>query len=169
MCHTSEQTTHTDNWMQKAIELSANNLQPNQEGFAQGGPFGAVIIKDGKLIAQGVNQVTSTCDPTAHAEIVAIRNACRVLNTFDLSGCEMYSSCEPCPMCLAAIYWARLDKVFYANTRQDAAAIEFDDENLYQEVCRPVENRQLPMQHFPSKEALEVFKAWQQLQNKTHY
>lgn len=151
-------------WMQKAIDLS---LEKMNAGF--GGPFGAIIVKDNKIIAQGYNQVTSAMDPTAHAEITAIRSACEALNTFDLSGCEIYTSCEPCPMCLSAIYWARLDKIYYANTRQDAAKIGFDDEYFYKEVCTPIDQRSLPCIQIGHEEGLEAFKEWQKKPDKILY
>lgn len=150
--------------MNHAIELSCHHLDDNG-----GGPFGAVITQNGKIIAEGFNQVTSTHDPTAHAEIVAIRKACETLNTFDLSGCEIYTSCEPCPMCLSAIYWARLDKIYYANSREDAAKIGFDDEFLYQEVCRPVEKRTIPTERLLEEQAKTAFKIWQNKEDKTPY
>ena len=125
-------------FMQEAIRLSIANVE---EG--KGGPFGAIVVKDGKIIARGVNQVTTNNDPTAHAEVVAIREACRILNTFQLDGCEIYTSCEPCPMCLGAIYWARPDKLFYANSKEDAANIQFDDQFIYEEIAKPVAERKL--------------------------
>jgi tRNA(Arg) A34 adenosine deaminase TadA len=125
-----------------------------------GGPFGAVIVKDDKIIAEGWNRVTTYMDPTAHAEVTAIRDACKVLNRFNLSGCEIYTSCEPCPMCLAAIYWARIEKIYYANTRGDAAQIEFDDDFLYQELNLPIKQRKIPMIQVNHKEALAVFREW---------
>lgn len=151
-------------FMKRAIELSSEHMQAGQ-----GGPFGAVIVKDGKIISEGWNQVLSLNDPTAHAEIQAIRKASQNLGCFDLSGAEIYTSCEPCPMCLAAIYWARLDRIYYANTRKDAAAIEFDDDFIYQEVPKPIENRKIEMKQLMQKEALEVFKNWQKKENKTLY
>lgn len=153
-----------EDFMQRAIELSCHHLDKDS-----GGPFGAVITRNGEIIAEGFNQVTGTHDPTAHAEIVAIRKACDRFNTFDLSGCEIYSSCEPCPMCLSAIYWARLDKIYYANSRQDAAQIGFDDEFLYQEVCRPVEKRKIPTQRLLEQQAKTAFELWQNKDDKTHY
>ena len=123
-------------FMKKAIRLSIANVEKGN-----GGPFGAVIVKDGKVIARGVNNVTSTNDPTAHAEIVAIRKACKALKTYQLTGCEIYTSCEPCPMCLAAIYWARHDKIYFAGSKEDAAAINFDDKLIYEEIARPISER----------------------------
>lgn len=135
----------------------------------EGGPFGAVIVKDGKLIAEGWNKVTSCADPTAHAEITAIREACKVLGTFELRGCEIYTSCEPCPMCLSAIYWARIDKIHYANQREDAAAIQFDDQFLYEEITKDISDRSIPMVQSHREKALEVFKEWDQKTDKTRY
>jgi tRNA(Arg) A34 adenosine deaminase TadA len=151
-------------FMREAIKLSGDNVKENK-----GGPFGAVVVKDGKIIARGVNSVTATNDPTAHAEVMAIRNACKVLNTFQLTGCEIFSSCEPCPMCLGAIYWARPDKLYYANTKQDAAAINFDDQFIYGELAKPVAERQLFTRQLLREEALEVFKTWSESANKTEY
>ncbi len=150
--------------MREAIALSLRIMRRGQ-----GGPFGAVIVKGREVVARGSNQVTSANDPTAHAEIVAIRRACRRLGTFRLSGCRLYSSCEPCPMCLAAIYWARLDCVFYANTRQDAARIGFDDKAIYREVSRAVGHRALPMQQLLHQEALAAFAEWQCKPDKIPY
>lgn len=125
-----------------------------------GGPFGAVIVKDGVVVAEGWNDVLKSNDPTAHAEIVAIRNACRELGTFDLSGSEIYSSCEPCAMCLGAIYWSRITKIHYAVTRRDAAAVDFRDEFIYEEFAKPVHERTVPMVHVPVERALDTFVAW---------
>lgn len=151
-------------FMGQAIDLSVRRMQ---EGA--GGPFGAVIVKDGQVIAEGWNQVTSTNDPTAHAEVTAIRRACQALGTFDLSGCEIYTSCEPCPMCLAAIYWARLDRIYYGNTRQDAAAIGFDDEFLYQELPKPLDARTIPTQQIAADQAKAAFAAWERKEDKIRY
>ncbi len=151
-------------FMQEAIRLSVNNVE---EG--NGGPFGAVVVKDGKIIARGVNQVTATNDPTAHAEVVAIRNACAALNSFQLDGCEIYASCEPCPMCLAAIYWARPAKLFYACSKEDAAAINFDDAFIYEEIARPVSERKIFTRQILREEALDAFKKWSASINKTEY
>ncbi|MBC7921712.1 MAG: nucleoside deaminase [Ferruginibacter sp.] len=150
--------------MEEAAQLSLDNLQSGE-----GGPFGAVVVKGGRIIARGNNRVTSTNDPTAHAEVVAIREACRLLGTFDLRGCELYTSCEPCPMCLGAIYWARFDKVYFANTRHDAADAGFDDALIYQEIEKPLAQRKLPMEHFPNEKARAVFWRWKEKQNKIHY
>ena len=150
--------------MREAIRLSIENVETGK-----GGPFGAVIVKDGKIIARGANQVTTDNDPTAHAEVVAIRNACKALNTFQLDGCEVYTSCEPCPMCLGAIYWARPDKIYYANTKEDAADINFDDQFIYEEIERPIGERKLFTQQMLRNEALEGFKKWSESQNKIEY
>ena len=150
--------------MRHAVELSRQKMD---EGC--GGPFGAVIVRDGKVIAEGWNNVTSKHDPTAHAEVSAIRAACEKLGRHDLVGCEIYTSCEPCPMCLAAIYWARLDKIYYANGRDDAAAIGFDDQFLYDEVAKPMSDRTLPIEHVDVPEAREVFAAWEEKEDKIEY
>ncbi len=134
-----------------------------------GGPFGAVIVKDGAVIAEGWNQVTSGNDPTAHAEIVAIRNACAALETFDLSGATIYSSCEPCPMCLGAVYWARLDRLIYANTRDQAAAIGFDDAVIYDEIPKPPSGRTLPTLQVDNQTAQEAFALWDRMADKVAY
>ena len=151
-------------FMRTAIGLSLAKMRANC-----GGPFGAVVVRDGKIIARGWNRVTSTNDPTAHAEITAIRTACKKLKTFRLDDCELYTSCEPCPMCLSAIYWARLKKVYYANTRRDAAKIHFDDELIYREVARPVSRRKIPMRRLLRSEALKVFAAWRAKTDKIQY
>ena len=151
-------------FMLEAIRLSVDNVT---EG--KGGPFGAVVVKDGKIIARGVNQVTSSNDPTAHAEVVAIREACKLLNSFQLEGCEIYASCEPCPMCLGAIYWARPDKLFYANTKEDAAGIQFDDRFIYEEIAKPVEERKLFTRQILREEALDAFKKWEVSPLKKEY
>ncbi|WP_339777046.1 nucleoside deaminase [uncultured Thalassospira sp.] len=150
--------------MRHAIELSRQKME---EGC--GGPFGAVIVRDDKVIAEGWNKVTSSMDPTAHAEVSAIRAACEALGDFNLAGCEIYTSCEPCPMCLSAIYWARIDHIYYANGREDAAAIGFDDQFLYDEVAKPVSQRQLPCEHFKMEEAAEVFAQWAAKEDKIAY
>jgi len=151
-------------FMQEAIRLSVCNVE---EG--KGGPFGAVVVKDGKIIARGVNQVTETNDPTAHAEVVAIRNACATLNTFQLEGCEIYASCEPCPMCLGAIYWARPSKLFYANSKEDATMINFDDQFIYEEIAKPINERKLYTKQILREEALEAFKKWSESDIKKTY
>lgn len=149
--------------MRKAIELSKTNIENN------GGPFGAVIAKDGEIIATGVNRVTASCDPTAHAEVSAIRAAATRLGTFNLSGCEIYTSCEPCPMCLGAIYWARLDKIYYANNKTDAKDIGFDDSFIYDELELKPEERKLPSEVLMRNEAIKAFEAWSKKENKTVY
>lgn len=155
-------TTH-EYWMQRAIELSIKNVDDG------GGPFGAIIVKDGKLIAEGVNQVTKLNDPTMHAEIVAIREACKQLNTFDLSGCIIYTSCEPCPMCLGAIYWAKLSEMYFANTKHDADSIEFSDEFIYKEIEKPYHARQLKTHQIMREKALIAFEKWKQKEDKIRY
>lgn len=150
--------------MRAAIRLSRDKMRANC-----GGPFGAVVVRQGKIIARGWNQVTSANDPTAHAEVTAIRAACKKLQAFRLDDCELYTSCEPCPMCLAAIYWARFKKVYYANTRRDAAKIKFDDDLIYREVARPVSRRMLPMKQLLRPEALQVFAEWQAKPDKIRY
>jgi tRNA(Arg) A34 adenosine deaminase TadA len=151
-------------FMRAAIRLSLAKMRANC-----GGPFGAVVVRNGKIIARGWNQVTSTNDPTAHAEVTAIRAACKKLKTFQLDDCELYTSCEPCPMCLAAIYWARLKKVYFANTRQDAAKISFDDDLIYRELAQPVSRRKVPMKQLLRLEALKVFAEWKTKADKIHY
>ena len=151
-------------FMRRAIELSLEQVKSGN-----GGPFGAVIVKDGRIIAEGANRVTSSCDPTAHAEIVAIRNACAALHDFSLAGCEIYTSCEPCPMCLAAIYWARLDRIHYGNGRADAARIGFDDAFLYDEIPRAIEARSIPATRLLPDEAHAAFAAWQEKADKIPY
>ena len=151
-------------FMREAIRLSRDKMRRGA-----GGPFGAVVVRNGKIIARGWNRVTSANDPTAHAEVTAIRAACRKLKTFHLDDCELYTSCEPCPMCLAAIYWARFKKVFYANTRRDAARIEFDDDLIYREVARPVSRRKIAMRQLLRPEALKVFAEWQAKPDKIRY
>ena len=149
--------------MREAIALAVKNVADG------GGPFGAIIVKDGKVIAEGWNRVTSTNDPTAHAEVTAIRSACAALGTFSLRGCDIYTSCEPCPMCLAAIYWARLDRVFFANSREDAAAIGFDDALIYGEVSKPIGDRIIPTTKLALPEAEAVFAEWQAKPDKIPY
>lgn len=151
-------------FMRLAIQLSIENVESGK-----GGPFAAVIVKDGEILATGVNEVTFSNDPTAHAEVVAIRKACEKLNTYRLDGCEIYCSCEPCPMCLGAIYWARPSKIFYANTKEDAAAIEFDDHFIYKEMELPLEKRNLPAVQLLRDEALEAFEKWKNSLGKIKY
>ncbi len=149
--------------MFRAIELSKKNIEQG------GGPFGAVIVKNGAIVGEGANRVTASNDPTAHAEVVAIRNACQNLNTFDLSDCEIYTSCEPCPMCLSAIYWARISKIYFANTKKDAARIHFDDDFIYQEIPKAIQDRKIPMVQISRDEALKVFDLWDQKSDKIPY
>jgi len=151
-------------FLRHAVRLSAERMRDGD-----GGPFGAVIVKDGKVVAEGWNRVTSANDPTAHAEVTAIRRACEALGAFSLQGCEIFTSCEPCPMCLAAIYWARLDRVTFANSRQDAAAIGFDDEHIYGEVSKPIEHRLIPTVQLKSPEAAAVFAEWKAKPDKIVY
>lgn len=150
-------------YMRKAIQLSIKNIENG------GGPFGAVIIKDGKIIATGVNRVTANNDPTAHAEVTAIRKAAKKLGTFDLSGCEIYTSCEPCPMCLGAIYWAHLDKIYYGNSKQDAKKIGFDDSFIYDEIELKPENRKIETNRLLPEEAIKAFESWEEKDDKVEY
>ena len=150
-------------FMLKAIELSIKSAE------TIGGPFGCVIVKDNKIISEGSNKVASTNDPTAHGEIVAIREACLKLNTFNLSGCELYSTCEPCPMCLSAIYWSHIDKIFYANTRDDAKNIDFDDSFIYSEINKKIGDRKIQMIQMLRDEALKAFKIWDEKVDKIKY
>ena len=153
-----------ETFLRAAIALSRRRMEA---GF--GGPFGAVVVRDGQVIAEGYNQVTSTNDPTAHAEVSAIRAACTALQSFSLADCTLYTSCEPCPMCLGAIYWARFERVVYANTRVDAAAIGFDDDHIYREFVKPIAARAIPFTHLPSEEGRAVFAAWQAKPDKVLY
>ena len=150
-------------FMLRAIELSLESVKFN------GGPFGCVIIKDNVIIAEGSNQVTKKNDPTAHAEIVTIRNACKTLNTFNLEGTEMFTSCEPCPMCLSAIYWAHIDKIYYANTRSDAAKIGFDDNFIYNELKLDLNMRKIPLKQINKEEAIKAFYEWEIKKDKIEY
>ena len=149
--------------MRRAIALSEQNIENG------GGPFAAVIVKDGEIIAEGTNRVTADCDPTAHAEVSAIRTACKILNTFSLAGCTIFTSCEPWPMCLGAIYWAHLDAIYYGNNRTDAAEIGFDDEFIYKEIPLSLEARSIPMTNLLRAEALRGFSTWQAKSDKTEY
>ena len=149
--------------MRRAIELSKQSVRNG------GGPFGAVIARNGEIIAEGSNCVTIDCDPTAHAEVSTIRKACKALKTFDLSGCEIFTSCEPCPMCFGAIYWAHLDKIYMGNDRKDAAKIGFDDDFIYEEIALKPENRKKPSEVLLRDEALEAFKMWDKKEDKTEY
>ena len=150
-------------FMKRAIELSLESVNKG------GGPFGCVIVKDKKIVSEGSNKVTSSKDPTAHGEIVAIREACKKINNFSLSGFELYSSCEPCPMCLSAIYWARIDKVYFANTRQDAQKIDFDDSLIYSEFQKNIDKRKIPMIQMLRNEALKAFDLWDKKIDKVEY
>ncbi|MCO6426678.1 nucleoside deaminase [Nitrosomonas communis] len=156
--------TPQEQFMLEAISLSSHGMINNE-----GGPFGCVIVKNNMIIGRGHNKVISTNDPTAHAEIVAIRDACQHLGAFQLDGCQLYTSCEPCPMCLGAIYWARPEKVFYACTRSDAAQIGFDDHFIYEEIMSDQQQRKLPMKQLLRSEALKVFSSWSAKSDKTFY
>lgn len=157
-------TSTEQGFLRRAIELSLEKMRAGK-----GGPFGAVVVKGGEIVAEGWNCVTSDHDPTAHAEVVAIRRAASALGTFDLSGCVIYSSCEPCPMCLGAIYWARLDALVFANTREEAASIGFDDAHFYDELAKPLHDQKLPCTHVPSEAARAVFEEWREKDDKTEY
>ena len=150
-------------FMAKAIELSISSSN------TIGGPFGSVVVKDNEIISEGSNKVTYSNDPTAHAEVVAIRKACKKLNTFDLSGCEIYTSCEPCPMCLSAIYWSRLDKIYYANTREDAKNIDFDDSFIYSEIPKKIDERKIKMIQMLRDDAQKAFEIWDKKIDKIKY
>ena len=150
-------------FMLRAITLSIESVKTG------GGPFGSVLVKNDKIISEGFNKVTTTNDPTAHGEIVAIREACKKLNNFNLNGSELYSSCEPCPMCLSAIYWARIDKVYYANTRKDAQKIDFDDSLIYSEFQKNIDKRKIPMIQMMRDEALKAFELWDKKTDKVKY
>ena len=156
--------TKEEKFMQEAIALSQKGVQ-NDEG----GPFGCIIVKDDKIVGRGNNKVTSTNDPTAHAEVVAIRDACKNLLTFQLDECEVYTSCEPCPMCLGAIYWARPKVIYYANNRQDAAEIGFDDSMIYDEISADIKHRKIPIIPLLRKEAIKIFTEWKNKEDKTAY
>lgn len=149
--------------MREAISLATESVSRG------GGPFGAVVVKDGEIVAGSSNSVTLDNDPTAHAEVNAIRKACRKLGTFDLSGCTIYTSCEPCPMCLGAIYWANIGRIFYGNTRKDAGLIDFDDDFIYRELDRPVSDRHIPLIPLLRDEALVSFRAWSAKEDKVEY
>ncbi len=151
-------------FMERAIELAQSGMEQNH-----GGPFGCVIVKDGAIIAEGYNRVTTDNDPTAHAEIIAIRNACSELNDFQLTDCDIYTSCEPCPMCLGAIYWARPKNIFYAATREDAADAGFDDEFIYKELDLTPSDRKIPMIASERKKAIQVFDLWKKKEDKIDY
>jgi len=157
-------TEQDKEFMRRAIELAQEGIDAND-----GGPFGAVVVRDGIIIGEGCNRVTSTNDPTAHAEIVAIRQACQNLNSFQLEGCVIYTSCEPCPMCLGAIYWARPSKMYFACNRGDAANVGFDDRLIYEEIERPIEERRIESINFLREEGLRVFENWSNKLDKTEY
>ncbi|HLT32251.1 MAG TPA: nucleoside deaminase [Aquaticitalea sp.] len=152
------------NFMREAVNAALKGINNNE-----GGPFGCVIVKDGIIVGRGNNKVTSTNDPTAHAEVTAIRDACKNLDSFQLEGCEIYTSCEPCPMCLGAIYWARPDKVYFGSTQQDAANIGFDDEFIYKEIPLPYDKRSIPFEQLARDIALEPFQKWSEKEDKTRY
>jgi guanine deaminase len=151
-------------FMARAIQLSLENVRSGR-----GGPFGTVVVKEGNVVAEGVNQVTATNDPTAHAEVLAIRQACQKLRCFELGGCDLYTSCEPCPMCLGAIYWARIDKVYFGNLAKDAAKLGFDDSAIYRELTQPYSQREIPMIQMMREEALAAFRAWEENPGKILY
>jgi guanine deaminase len=153
-----------DRFMERAIVLSLENVR-----LGLGGPFAALVVRDGSILAAGTNQVTSAQDPTAHAEIVAVRAACQALRNFQLNGCELYTTCEPCPMCMGAIYWARLSKVYYASTREDAAQIGFDDSFIYDQLVLPLNARKIAMIPLMREQALEAFREWEKSQTKIQY
>lgn len=155
--------SYNEKFMKKAIAASIKNIEQG------GGPFGAVIVKDGKVIATGCNRVTANNDPTAHAEVSTIRKACKKLNTFDLSGCEIYSSCEPCPMCLSAIYWAHIDRLYYGNSKKDAAKIGFDDSFIYDELDLKPADRKIPSTQILSDKAIKAFQMWDKKTDKIEY
>ncbi|WP_279298888.1 nucleoside deaminase [Paraflavisolibacter caeni] len=157
-------TKDEEKFLHRAIELSRQGMQNHK-----GGPFGCVIVKDGQIIGEGCNEVLQENDPTAHAEVVAIRNACKNLGSFQLTDCDVYSSCEPCPMCLGAIYWARPRRVIFANTKGDAAAINFDDQFIYDEIEKESIQRVIPFIHFPQQSALDVFRDWMDKEEKLVY
>lgn len=150
--------------MLEAIRLATENA-----ASGRGGPFAAIVVRDGEIVSRGVNSVTATNDPTAHAEVVAIRRACQALRNFDLRGCELYATCEPCPMCMGAIYWARLSQVYFGNTREDAARAGFDDSLIYDEIAKPYGARQILMTVLLRDEALASFQAWERTRNKVPY
>jgi len=155
---------YQEKFMQEAINMAKLGMQNNE-----GGPFGAVIVKNGEIIGRGNNKVTSTNDPTAHAEVTAIRDACKHLNSFQLDDCELYTSCEPCPMCLGAIYWARPKAIYYACTKQDAAAIDFDDDFIYKEIATPIPERKIKTIQIMREEGLEAFKLWEEKSDRVDY
>lgn len=149
--------------MKEAIKLASDNIDNG------GGPFGAVVVKDGKIVGRGMNRVTANNDPTAHAEVTAIRDACNRLKTFDLSGCDIYTSCEPCPMCLGSIYWARIKHIYYGNTQADAAKIDFDDSFIYRQIEKPIGTRDIPEEQMMHEESIKTFEKWDNKKDKTPY
>lgn len=157
-------TSSNEAFMREAIALAVDNVQSGR-----GGPFAALVVKEGEEVARGTNRVTSINDPTAHAEVIAIRNACEALGHFELTGCTLYATCEPCPMCLGAIYWARLDRVVYAATSEEAAAAGFDDAHIYEELDRPPEARRIPMERRLAQEAHQPFEAWEAFDERIEY
>jgi tRNA(Arg) A34 adenosine deaminase TadA len=159
-----ETSDQHENFLRKAIAVGREGMRAGR-----GGPFGAVVVRDGKIVGQSSNCVTSSQDPTAHAEVMAIRSACRFLDSFQLTGCTLYSSCEPCPMCFGAIYWARLDQVFYAAFHSDAAEADFDDSFIYQELEKSPQNRNIPMQQLLRSEGISLFEEWMNMDHKTPY
>ena len=163
LCGNCKNMTQEEMFMKEAIRMSQESIENG------GGPFGAVIVKNGEIIAKTSNKVTQENDPTAHAEVTAIRSAAKKLNTFNLSGCEIYTSCEPCPMCFGAIYWARLDKLYFANTKADAKDIGFDDSFIYKEIELPIDKRSIPNIQIMRHEALMVFKEWEEKEDKIEY
>lgn len=156
--------SYNETFMKRAVELSDMAIESNK-----GGPFGAVVVKDGKIVGEGHNMVTSTNDPTAHAEIVAIRNACKSASAFHLEGCEIYTSCEPCPMCLSAIYWAHIDIIYYANSHKDAERIDFSDSFIYNEIRLKPDERSIPMIPSGNGDAIKVFMKWKEKEDKIPY
>lgn len=163
LSETSDYSADDRKFMQMAIDLSVENVEKG------GGPFGAVIVKNGEIISTGVNSVVPTNDPTAHAEVNAIRSACQKLNNFKLAGCTVYSSCEPCPMCLSALYWAGVDRICYGNTKEDAKAIDFDDQFIYDQLELDYKDRSIKCDHFMRKDAIKAFENWAQKEDKTKY
>ncbi len=157
-------TMDRNSFMRRAIVLAEQNVADSS-----GGPFGAVVVHDGRIIGEGTNRVTGSVDPTAHAELIAIRAACSELGTYSLAGCEIYASCEPCPMCLSAIYWARIDRIFYGNSKTDAAAIGFDDDHIYREIPLAISERAIPTERLLADEAIAAFHAWETSDDKTTY
>lgn len=151
-------------FMRRAIALAQQSVADSG-----GGPFGAVVVHDGRIIGEGTNQVTGSHDPTAHAEVVAIRAACTQLGSFSLAGCEIFASCEPCPMCLSAIYWARIERIYYGNTKSDAAAIGFDDDHICREIALPISERAIPTEQLLADEAMAAFRAWEDSDDKIEY